>query len=596
MPQNLIHKYQLDSDFNDLVSGYGINFFTTLQNTGNLGVFIQNLLSSGVSYVNNIYKYIYINGNAVNTGVQNNIDNINNINILSSTGIYLNIPNQQLNTSNSVNFNSGNFNSGFFLNRPLVSGVGVITNNYDYMNNFNSQTINGIKTFNNNTNFNNDLVISNNFLIVNKSGNFNKNIFSKGSPVIYGNISGITNMLLLTGIPSEIISSNKRVSGIYSGSNLLWSYNISSGYQDYINRVESADGQVLERNVKLAMGEFISGCFQDGNWFNMQSACLLCGPKTINGALSRLGIMSISNNGITDYIRASGLGNLDFGNDTPYLDTRFSVLNQDSTGRHLAIYINNPPSSPISTISGTFIGENINAGRTELSWITGAGNGLRVRVGSNSSSYPFGTGYFPSGFLGVSRISSSQIRTKLTGLAVISNQTLVNPDTNMSLFILNRNNSNGQGNFSLKDTRITFYSVGDAIDLDKLENRVNNYMYTIRGAISGYGFNSSTVTAGQTLNIVGNATGFNYTDFNISIPQNTTTGCKVINTLTSPIILTIKGSVTDDFIVNGSTLFTAANFTFQTGMAANQTVFVSGRRGGTAGNGSLACQIRVNTP
>jgi hypothetical protein len=53
----------------------------------------------------------------------------------------------------------------------------------------------------------------------------------------------------------------------------------------YLRAVEAADGQALETPVKRAVDDFIKGCKADGIWDAIKASCILCGARTLPGAL-----------------------------------------------------------------------------------------------------------------------------------------------------------------------------------------------------------------------------------------------------------------------------------------------------------------------
>jgi hypothetical protein len=53
----------------------------------------------------------------------------------------------------------------------------------------------------------------------------------------------------------------------------------------YLRAVEAADGQALETPVKRAVDDFFKGCKADGTFGALKAACLLCGARTLAGAL-----------------------------------------------------------------------------------------------------------------------------------------------------------------------------------------------------------------------------------------------------------------------------------------------------------------------
>jgi hypothetical protein len=88
----------------------------------------------------------------------------------------------------------------------------------------------------------------------------------------------------------------------------------------YIRNVEAADGGYLELGVKKAIDTFVRGCKYDGIWDAIKASCILCGARTLAGALVPLAGAAPSNNNFVDadYNRETGLkGN----GSTKYLDS-----------------------------------------------------------------------------------------------------------------------------------------------------------------------------------------------------------------------------------------------------------------------------------
>lgn len=77
----------------------------------------------------------------------------------------------------------------------------------------------------------------------------------------------------------------------------------------YIAGVEAADGQTLEPAVSSALGTFIVGLKVDGWYGAITNACILCGARTLAGALIPLkGGAPTNNNFVSgDYNRKTGL-------------------------------------------------------------------------------------------------------------------------------------------------------------------------------------------------------------------------------------------------------------------------------------------------
>jgi hypothetical protein len=88
----------------------------------------------------------------------------------------------------------------------------------------------------------------------------------------------------------------------------------------YLRAVEAADGQALETPVKRAVDDFFRGTKADGTFSALKAACILCGARTLAGALVPLAGTAPTNNNFVDadYNRETGL----VGNgSTKYLDS-----------------------------------------------------------------------------------------------------------------------------------------------------------------------------------------------------------------------------------------------------------------------------------
>jgi hypothetical protein len=80
----------------------------------------------------------------------------------------------------------------------------------------------------------------------------------------------------------------------------------------YLRAVEAADGQALETPVKRAVDDFFRGCKADGTFSAIKAACLLCGARTLAGALVPLAGTAPTNNNFVDadYNRETGLSGM----------------------------------------------------------------------------------------------------------------------------------------------------------------------------------------------------------------------------------------------------------------------------------------------
>lgn len=239
-----------------------------------------------------------------------------------------------------------------------------------------------------------------------------------------------------------------------------------SVYTRYIAAVELADGQLLETGVKTAIGNFINGCISDGNWQAIKASCILAGARSLAGALVPLkGNIPTNSNFVNgDYNRKTGLtGN---GNTKYLLANRLSSL-EPQNSFHLAI--------------------NRTAGTADLQ--CGIGNDLAYQSGSNYIAFSTNT-YFRSrtngevfisgnttGFIGHSRSNSSQITARASSASTVFSLASQTPrSTNIGVYA-------GWDGTHYSSQTLSFYSIGEAVDLALLDARITTLMADLAAAI-----------------------------------------------------------------------------------------------------------------
>jgi hypothetical protein len=235
----------------------------------------------------------------------------------------------------------------------------------------------------------------------------------------------------------------------------------------YISAVETVDGQPLEYRVKKAINDLIIGCKTDGTWTAIKSACLLAGPRTLNGILVPLVGSAPTNVNFTtsDYDRKTGLKG---DGSTKYLNSNRANNADPQNSKHVAAYLTesvnrNTVRSIIAVdtpTSNLFLATSI------------ASVFFRINHGDLTP-----TSFFDLnpilGLIGGSRDSSINVNTRYNQ----NNRTLANSSTTPSstnIFIYSRSSLTNYA-----DARMAFYSIGENIDLEKLENRVRDYVNSI---------------------------------------------------------------------------------------------------------------------
>lgn len=236
----------------------------------------------------------------------------------------------------------------------------------------------------------------------------------------------------------------------------------------YVNAVEAADGQLLEFGVGKAINDFVVGCKLDGTWSAIKASCILAGARTLAGALTPLAGTAPTNFNFVagDYNRKTGL----IGNgSSKYLNTNRSNNADPSTSNHVAAYITQgTTATSASTVIGTY------SGISDALYIgTDTGNtyqlfnrSTKVLRGSNTS----------TGLIAMTRTSSSQFSTRFEAATVVHSVSLSSL-TQKSICVLADNGSL----FGFQ--RVSFYSIGESLDLALLDARVTALITAFGAAI-----------------------------------------------------------------------------------------------------------------
>lgn len=248
---------------------------------------------------------------------------------------------------------------------------------------------------------------------------------------------------------------------------------------DYINRVETADGERLEPRVRTAINQFVLGCKADGIWTSLVTSCIMAGARTVAGAITPLvGNAPTNNNFVAgDYSRTLGL----IGNGTnKYLATGYN--NNDTTNfpqndSHISCYITTSQTNG----SGVFAGTQSTLGNI-LSMFYGTTTQISFRNRS-------GTGRLfslaPIGFQATIRNNSANFSSRGTssgGNASDVTTTAASGAPSSQLFgVFCGFSSTTPNGFSA--SRMSFYSIGKSLTIANLDTRVTTLMTTLASVI-----------------------------------------------------------------------------------------------------------------
>jgi hypothetical protein len=250
-----------------------------------------------------------------------------------------------------------------------------------------------------------------------------------------------------------------------------------SDAQAYITAVETADAQALETGVKDAINAFVVGCKADGIWTAIKASCIMAGARTRSGALvplvgsapTQFGTVGgwnynrktgLQGNGTDNYLNSNRNNNADPQN-SHHLTARAelqSVSNQIVIGAR----------SVANGIGGKLLGviTSSPAFRSSPSTDTlqssgSATTGTPTLFGLSRS---LSTGYVARVSGGSSTISSTSTTPASANLFVFAQSTAGSPTV-------------------LSSARLSFYSIGESLDLALLDARVTTLINAFAAAI-----------------------------------------------------------------------------------------------------------------
>jgi hypothetical protein len=223
----------------------------------------------------------------------------------------------------------------------------------------------------------------------------------------------------------------------------------------------------MEDAVAVAINNFVVGCKADGIWSAIKASCILAGARTLPGALVPLvGTAPTNNNFVSgDYNRKTGL----IGNgSTKHLISNRNNNADPQNSKHVSVF-----STETSSItSANYIGGSAALGTTQILISSATQINHRLNgLGSQILSTNF------AGLIGTSRSNSTQIIGRGNGTSTTVSSTSSAPQ-NQILRVF----SNGNGSAQVA-ARLSFYSIGESLDLALLDTRVSTLMTDLNAAI-----------------------------------------------------------------------------------------------------------------
>jgi hypothetical protein len=246
---------------------------------------------------------------------------------------------------------------------------------------------------------------------------------------------------------------SQQVSRVMLGSVEVWA-NMDADAVAYFDRITAA-GSTISAGNKAAVNDFIVGCKADGIWTAIKASCLLAGPDDLTGALVPLvgtAPTNVDGNFVAgDYNRTTGLIGDGFGKN---INSNRKNNDDPQNNNHNAVYITTggtgPASGPIST----------DANPNSISLVA-----TRSRSGTANLAT------IATGFIGISRTVSANYDRRNGGSTSTVTQVSTAPN-NVNVAIFRFSDSFG-------NHRLSFYSIGESLNLALLDARLTTYMAAI---------------------------------------------------------------------------------------------------------------------
>lgn len=236
----------------------------------------------------------------------------------------------------------------------------------------------------------------------------------------------------------------------------------------YFSRITAAGSSITAAN-QSAVNAFIVGCKADGIWTAIKSSCLLAGPDDLTGALVPLvGTAPTNVNFVSgDYSRTTGLK----GNGvTKHLNSNRNNNADPQNNQHLAVRVTEANTSGGNT---SYIGNGLSEiGCSHIINVAGSFN-VRTRCQSTAISDQLSTGSAIIGTVAVSRNSVSAYNV-IQQAGVVTTVTVASETPfSQNTVVFGRNLGPSS------DARISYYSIGESLNLALLDARLTTYMSSL---------------------------------------------------------------------------------------------------------------------
>jgi hypothetical protein len=243
----------------------------------------------------------------------------------------------------------------------------------------------------------------------------------------------------------------------------------------YLAAVKAADGAGVEVSVATAVDEFFRDTKAAGVFDALKACCILCGARTLSGALVPLVGAAPSNNNFVsaDYTRGGATPGLKGDGSTKYLDSSRPDNSDSRNDNHLSVFITTNQtlndrvfigSAPFGTTGAHQI--FFRTSTSEL-WLQPRNSG--TLVSKSGTTYPT--------FVGYSRMAFDALEFRASQVSSTEATTSQTPSSNNTC-VFSREDGN-----ALTDGRLAFYSIGEALDLEALDDAVSTLVTAIGAAV-----------------------------------------------------------------------------------------------------------------
>lgn len=247
----------------------------------------------------------------------------------------------------------------------------------------------------------------------------------------------------------------------------------------YVAAVEAADGQELEFGVARAINDFVLGCKTDGIWDAIKACNILAGARTLNGALVPLvkqpadsAPARFGTEGGWNYNRETGLQ----GNGTNnYINSGRNNNADPQDSKHCSLWV-----TSAGAVNSSYLGAGITDIGTTAHFNSSTSGFFIINTGAYVGGDALSGGQNATGLVAASRSSVTNVST-IYGASTKSYLQTSSTPYNGTINIFGRGYSNAVN--SPTNARLAFYSIGESLDLAKLDTRVSALITAIGAAI-----------------------------------------------------------------------------------------------------------------